>query len=102
MIAAVAGGLWSVLVSRASREVNPFLGPVIAESTGVIIEEPEAAQILSTLQQNSQVGFNWVFTTAPTLDSAENGLVLSHNPGPGGQVTGGSTVTLVIGGYTAP
>jgi transporter family protein len=37
LIAAVAGGLWSVLVSRASREVNPFLGPVIAESTGVII-----------------------------------------------------------------
>jgi transporter family protein len=37
LIAAVAGGLWSVLVSRASREVNPFLGPVIAESTGVVI-----------------------------------------------------------------
>jgi len=26
-----------VLVSRASREVNPFLGPVITEATGVII-----------------------------------------------------------------
>ena len=37
LIAAVAGGTWSVLMSRASREVNPFLGPVIAEGTGVII-----------------------------------------------------------------
>jgi multidrug transporter EmrE-like cation transporter len=36
-MAAVAGGLWSVLVSRASRDVNPYLGPVIAEGTGVII-----------------------------------------------------------------
>lgn len=37
LVAAVAGGLWSVLVSRASREVHPFLGPVIAESTGAFI-----------------------------------------------------------------
>jgi membrane peptidoglycan carboxypeptidase len=64
--------------------------------------EPEAAQILLTLQQNSQIGFNWVFTTAETLDPAQNGLVQSHDPGPGGQVSGGSTVTLVIGVYTAP
>jgi transporter family protein len=36
-IAALAGGTWSVLVSRASREMSPVLGPLIAETTGVII-----------------------------------------------------------------
>jgi len=36
-IAALAGGTWSVLVSRASREMSPLLGPIIAETTGVII-----------------------------------------------------------------
>jgi len=36
-IAALAGGTWSVLVSRASREMSPVLGPIIAETTGVII-----------------------------------------------------------------
>jgi transporter family protein len=36
-IAALAGGTWSVLVSRASRDMSPVLGPLIAETTGVII-----------------------------------------------------------------
>jgi transporter family protein len=36
-IAALAGGTWSILVSRASREMSPVLGPIIAETTGVII-----------------------------------------------------------------
>jgi transporter family protein len=36
-IAALAGGTWSVLVSRASRDMSPVLGPIIAETTGVII-----------------------------------------------------------------
>ncbi len=36
-IAALAGGTWAVLVSRASREMSPVLGPIIAETTGVII-----------------------------------------------------------------
>lgn len=37
LVAAVAGGLWSVLMSRASREVSPLLGPVVAEFTGVLV-----------------------------------------------------------------
>jgi transporter family protein len=43
-IAALAGGTWAVLVSRASREMSPVLGPIIAETTGVII----ALVLLST------------------------------------------------------
>jgi len=83
-------------------QVSNGLAPTTSLPDLVGRTEPEAAQILSTLQQNSQIGFNWVFSTAPTLDPTGNGLVLSHNPGPGGQVSGESTVTLVIGVYTAP
>ncbi len=37
LIAAVAGGAWSVLVARAARTMDPLLGPAIAEGTGALI-----------------------------------------------------------------
>jgi len=36
-IAAVAAGAWSALMSRASREVDPLMAPVVAEMTAVLI-----------------------------------------------------------------
>jgi drug/metabolite transporter (DMT)-like permease len=37
LLAATAGGLWSALMNRASREVEPLLAPLVAEATGVLI-----------------------------------------------------------------
>lgn len=44
LIAATAGGAWSALMNRASREVDPLMAPIVAEATGVML----ALLILST------------------------------------------------------
>lgn len=64
--------------------------------------EVEAHQVLLTLQQNSQIPFSWVIAQAPTDDPAQNGLVISTNPGAGAGIGETSVVTVTIGIYTAP
>jgi len=64
--------------------------------------EADVNQILLTLQQNSEIGFTWEFGQAPTLDPAQNGLVIASSPGPGSGIDETSVVTLTLGLYVAP
>jgi len=36
-VAALAGGVWSLLMNRAAQDTDPLLAPMIAESTGAFI-----------------------------------------------------------------
>ena len=58
--------------------------------------------VASAQSQLTGAGFTFTQQTQTVTNSAQNGIVLSQNPGAGTTQTQGSSVTLVVGQYTAP
>ena len=82
--------------------VSNGLAPTTVLPSLIGRNQAEVNQTLLTLQQNSQVAFSWTFTTTPTSDPAQEGLVLSTNPGGGAGISQSTLVTVVLGTYIAP
>ncbi len=77
----------TVFVSTGKQQVNV---PNVVGST-----QAQAAAALSA------AGLQATFSTQPVTQPAQNGVVLSQNPS-SGQVAQGSTVSVVVGAFTAP
>ncbi|HWG73448.1 MAG TPA: Stk1 family PASTA domain-containing Ser/Thr kinase [Acidimicrobiales bacterium] len=101
----VKGGLVIGTNPPAGTQVTPGSAVTVYVSTGpaqVTVPNVDGQTLQQAQAMLSAAGLTPSVTEQPVTDPSQNNQVLSSNPAQGTTVNQGSTVTLVVGQYTAP